>query len=102
MEKHFNGLTPAEHERLTLIMEEAGEVVQAIGKILRHGYENFNPFDEEKTTNRKLLEKELGDFQWAVGFAIDSGDLDGGSIFVNNHLKSHSVRKYLHHNTVSK
>ena len=33
----FNGLTPAEAERLALLMEECGEVVQIIGKVLRHG-----------------------------------------------------------------
>jgi len=42
-EKHFNGLSPAEAERLALLAEECGEVVQAVCKVLRHGYESTNP-----------------------------------------------------------
>lgn len=41
--KHYNELTPEEHERLSLLMEECGEVVQIIGKIFRHGYERYPP-----------------------------------------------------------
>ncbi len=48
----FNGLTDAQAERLALLLEELGEAQQAIGKILRHGYESMSPFDETKTTNR--------------------------------------------------
>ena len=36
----FNKLSAAEAERLALLLEELGEAQQAIGKILRHGYEN--------------------------------------------------------------
>lgn len=43
--QHFNGLTPAEAERLALLSEELGEAQQAIGKILRHGYDSSNPVD---------------------------------------------------------
>jgi hypothetical protein len=44
--QHFNGLTPAEAERLALLAEECGEVIQAIGKVLRHGYESRHPYGE--------------------------------------------------------
>ncbi len=58
--KHFNRLTPAEAERLAMLSEECGEVIQAVGKILRHGYESYHPADPS-TTNRDLLAKELSD-----------------------------------------
>jgi hypothetical protein len=51
---HFNRLTPAEAERLALLLEELGEAQQIIGKILRHGYESYHP-DDPETTNRTLL-----------------------------------------------
>lgn len=35
--RHFNNLTPGEAERLAMLAEECGEVIQAVGKILRHG-----------------------------------------------------------------
>lgn len=58
--EHFNKLTPAEAERLAMLAEEAGEIVQIVGKILRHGYDNHHP-DNPAVTNRKLLEKEIND-----------------------------------------
>ena len=54
-----NELTPAESERLALLSEEMGEAIQAIGKILRHGYESTGP--KTIVRNRTSLEKELGD-----------------------------------------
>lgn len=40
---HFNDLEPGEAERLAILAEEAGELIHAIGKILRYGYESHNP-----------------------------------------------------------
>lgn len=58
--EHFNKLTPAEAERLAMLAEECGEVIQIVGKILRHGYDSYHPADPN-TTNRDLLAKELRD-----------------------------------------
>lgn len=41
--QQFNALTPAEAERLFYLLEKLGEAQQAIGKILRHGYESYDP-----------------------------------------------------------
>jgi len=60
MENHFNKLTPAEAERLTMLAEECAEVIQVVGKILRHGYDNYHP-DDPSRTNRDLLARELTD-----------------------------------------
>lgn len=57
--EHFNRLTPAEAERLALLAEECGEVIQAIGKVLRHGFESTHP--DGGPTNRESLERECGD-----------------------------------------
>lgn len=38
--QHFNQLKPSEAERLACLIEECGEVIQAAGKILRHGYKS--------------------------------------------------------------
>lgn len=58
--EHFNGLTPAQAERLAMLAEECGEVIQVIGKILRHGYDSYHP-DRPHITNRELLQRELTD-----------------------------------------
>lgn len=60
--KHFNGLTPAEAERLAMLAEEAGEIIQVVGKILRHGYESHHPL-QPNVSNRDLLTKEVADFE---------------------------------------
>lgn len=57
---HFNGLSPAEAERLAMLAEECGEVIQIVGKILRHGYDSYHPVNP-RVTNRQLLVKELRD-----------------------------------------
>ena len=74
MHKHFNNLTSAEAERLAMLVEEAGEVIQAVGKILRHGYENWSPDDPAKITNRMLLSNEISDLMAVV--AMMECDLD--------------------------
>lgn len=56
--KNFNGLSPAETERLALLSEEMGEVQQAIGKILRHGYESIHPDGGRRTVT--ILSESLG------------------------------------------
>lgn len=60
MTEHFNKLTPAEAERLAMLAEEAGEIIQIVGKILRHGYESNHP-ENPDWTNRDLLGKEVTD-----------------------------------------
>jgi len=57
---HFNGLRPDEAERLAMLAEECAEVIQIIGKILRHGYEETHP-DDMTISNRQLLSKEIAD-----------------------------------------
>jgi len=93
--KHFNDLTPAEAERLALLLEEMGEAQQIIGKILRHGYESTHPRGD--TTNRRLLENELGDVRHAMIRLCDAGDLNKVEIHKHADLKAKTVLQYLHH-----
>lgn len=63
IENWGNGLTQAQEERLTMLAEEASEVVQACTKILRHGFDSFDPTldGSNPPSNREHLEKELLD-----------------------------------------
>lgn len=75
---HFNGLTPAQAERLAMLAEECGEVIQIVGKILRHGYDSHHPDQQEKPpeqriTNRESLGHELCDL-FTVASAIFERD----------------------------
>lgn len=71
--QQLNQLTPAEAERLALLAEEMGEAVQAIGKILRHGYESRHP--DGGPTNREVLEREVTDVFFAANLLVEAGEL---------------------------
>jgi NTP pyrophosphatase (non-canonical NTP hydrolase) len=92
---HYNQLTEAEAERLALLSEELGEVQQAIGKILRHGYESRHP--NGGPTNRLALERELGDVLYAGLRMSSAGDIDEKAVTQRTKDKARSVRQYLHH-----
>lgn len=92
---HFNGLTPAEAELLALLAEEMGEAIQAIGKVLRHGYTSRHP--DGGPNNRSLLEKEVGDVQAALDLMVGARNLDPMKIDQYRRQKQSNVRRYLHH-----
>lgn len=94
---NYNKLTPSETERLAILMEECGEIVQICGKILRHGYESYNPFDSIKTSNRKLLEKEIGDIVWITKFMAINNDINTTNIIYAEEQKAINIKQYLHH-----
>lgn len=90
-----NGLTKAEGERLALLLEECGEVVQIIGKIMRHGFESHHPAGGPP--NRELLEDELGDVLAAITILGNAGDITGFQVEQARLNKLGTVERYLHH-----
>ena len=97
--QHFNALTPAQLERLALLQEEMAEAQQAIGKILRHGLDSFDPTvpEDERETNRGWLERELGDVEFAIRLLCGADDLSWQHIgnFAAQALDAKSP--YFHH-----
>lgn len=91
----FNGLTPAEHERLAMLAEEAAKVVQIVGKILRHGYESKHPDNMNGPTNRQMLENEIADFYAIAGVMEDLKDVTVEGEAVRQAIKK--KRRYTHH-----
>jgi len=94
----FNQLTPAEVERLTLLAEECAEVIQAVGKIMRHGYESRYP--EDGPTNRERLESELGDIDCAKALLVSYRDLNPSVILAASLKKREKLNRWLHHNSM--
>ena len=76
MSERFNKLTPAQDERLSYLAEECAEVIQVVMKIKRHGFDSYNPFDNLRPTNRRLLKRELSQVQAAMNELIRMGDID--------------------------
>jgi hypothetical protein len=65
-----DGIPLTEHERevLTILQEEAAEVIVAVSKVLRFGKHNKGP--ERQHDNTKELGLELGDMQVMVNMAV--------------------------------
>lgn len=95
--RDFNGLTEAEAERLAILIEECGEVIQAATKVLRHGYEDYSPFDDTKTPNRRKLEREIGHLLNAVRMSTTAGDTSGAVVDGAHLEKSATIGRWLHH-----
>jgi NTP pyrophosphatase (non-canonical NTP hydrolase) len=89
-------LSEQEIERLALISEECGEIQQVIGKILRHGYESVNPTIENSPTNRKMLEKEVGDLMAALEISYHNSDISFNIVSNEGNKKLDRIGKYLH------
>lgn len=94
----FNNLSPAEAERLAILAEECGEVVQIVGKILRHGYDNHHPDDPPAKTNRAALERELSDVYAIIDWMAEVEDISGHTVGAKLQAKRKRMAPYLHHN----
>lgn len=90
-----NKLTDAEAERLAILIEECGEVVQIACKILRHGFASYHP--SGGPANREELEKELGDLACAAELLVRARDVRKRRIAEHAGEKIDSLRKYTHH-----
>jgi NTP pyrophosphatase (non-canonical NTP hydrolase) len=99
MSEHFNELTPAEAERLACLAEECGEVVQAVGIILRHGFESRNPkgSDDGDPTNRETLERECGDILATLDLLGAARDINTEAMESARTKKHQSRKAYFHH-----
>lgn len=71
-----NNLTGAQLERLSWLMEELGEAIQCIGKIMRHGYDSKDPSNPNHKGNKDDLERELSDVYAAITLLSNHGDLN--------------------------
>ena len=97
METPYNKLTPAEVERLALLIEECSEIQQIACKILRHGYDSYHP-NNPSVSNRQLLEEELGHYEVAVQLMVDNDDVNFIEMNSSSMRKSQTINKYLRHN----
>lgn len=91
----FNQLTNAEAERLSILVEECSEVIQAVAKIQRHGYASYHP--SRGGNNRHDLQEELGHVQWIMQRMFSAGDIDRKDIDESAERKGCRPTNYLHH-----
>lgn len=89
-------MTKAQLEILAILSEECGEVIQAIGKIMRHGYDSSSPYDNS-VTNRCSLTREIGDLLFVIGLICDSGDINENDVKRFTEEKAINIKQWLHH-----
>ena len=97
----FNELSPAQEEVLALLAEECAEVIQAIGKILRHGAHSTHPDSPYGPSNARMLEDELGDVRAARWLCQKYGIISEIREKEAADRKIRKVDKYLHHSDTS-
>lgn len=95
-------LSPAEAERLECLAEEAGEVVKACMKVLRHGYHNYHPNDPDRTTNQMVLAREIGNLHHVEEQMHLSGDINDHEVRAGELIKKRNWPRYTYHQPDSK
>ncbi len=93
----YHGLTPAEHERLTMLDEESKEVGIEVSKTFRHGRFSFNPDEPEKGTNAQRLQTEVTDFFAVLHMMIEAGDPIRLPTAIEIDAAMQKKRRYAHH-----
>ena len=92
-----NKLSDAQIERLSILSEECGEVILAIGKILRHGYHSKNPdLPSGGRDNKRDLERELGHVFASVEILNRAGDVNLFEIVEESATKIVKIKAWLH------
>ena len=94
---HFNQLSAAEAERLAMLAEEASEIIQIVGKILRHGYSSKHPADLSGPDNREMLHREIGDMNAVINLMEEKGDVTFRILRKYTNNKQDNLLKFTHH-----
>lgn len=86
------GLSPAEIERLAILSECCGQVVQAVGKVSRFGWQSQSPYGGK--TNLVALEREIGNLRAIVTLMIDCKDVRLGDVQSWQKAKKAALEKW--------
>jgi hypothetical protein len=92
-----NGLTEAQEERLTLLIEECSEVIKCACKIQRFGYHSINPYAPQDGTNLNQLQLEMGDLDAIYALLSNNGDVNMHDINTRHQVKYAKLHSYLRH-----
>jgi NTP pyrophosphatase (non-canonical NTP hydrolase) len=81
-----------EHEVLLIAQEECAEVIQAISKCFRFGFDNVKP--GKPLTNRQHLAEELGDLQAMIDLCIIHGLVNVEDVVSASKNKIEKLKKW--------
>lgn len=91
----INGLTAAEDERLTVLIEECSEVIKAACKVQRFGYNDIET--GENANNLQRLENELGDMIAATDRMSSARDISIDNVMEYAKFKLVTGGQHMHH-----
>ena len=78
-------------EAMDILQEECAEVIQAVSKIRRFGYETRHP-TPESPSNRQHLEMEVGDLLAMIDVLIAKGVLSDSAVNDARHKKIEKLK----------
>jgi NTP pyrophosphatase (non-canonical NTP hydrolase) len=81
-----------EHEILLIAQEECAEVIQAVSKCFRFGFDNIKP--GKPLTNRQHLAEELGDLQAMIDLCITHGLVNVEEVMSASKNKIEKLKKW--------
>jgi len=79
-----------EREILLILQEESAEVIQAVSKVFRFGWDS----EWDGQTNREHLEEEVGDYLAMVQIMVDTGMIDTFAIDTAKKNKIEKLKKW--------
>ena len=85
-------LEPKLDEILNILQEESVEVVQAVCKVRRFGFEGHHP--DTTQTNREHLAEELGDLQCMIELLIADGIVTQEELDHAKRMKIEKLKKW--------
>jgi len=93
MIKQLGKCTHEEKEILNILLEECAEVIQAISKIFRFGFESCHP-EHPIITNRVHLTEELGDLYCMMNLLSQRGVVPSDEVIRYSEMKLAKLKKY--------
>jgi NTP pyrophosphatase (non-canonical NTP hydrolase) len=81
-----------EHEIMSILQEESAEVIQAVSKIFRFGYDSTHP--ETSQNNREHLAEEVGDLIAMIQLLIENEIIDWRDVEIAKDRKFEKLQKW--------
>jgi NTP pyrophosphatase (non-canonical NTP hydrolase) len=85
-------MNKTQKEIMLIAQEECAEVVQAISKCFRFGFNEKHP--NQEFTNQQRLEEEVGDLLCMINMMIDNRIIDKLAVDFAIDAKSEKIRKW--------
>jgi NTP pyrophosphatase (non-canonical NTP hydrolase) len=85
-------MNSTQKEIMLIAQEECAEVVQAISKCFRFGFNEKHP--DQEMTNQQRLEEEVGDLLCMIQLMMDNRIVDKLSVDFAIDAKSEKIRKW--------